>query len=739
MRRFTKVVLVYGLVLNFLLTGIAPAYAEQAAAGQTTPANGITSLFKDISPKDSNILVINYLANRKLLKGFPDKTFHPTARVTRAEAAVLLVRAAGLKTGEAKSRFNDVGPKYWAAGSINAAAAAGYLRGYPDGKFRPESMMTRAEGLSLFLRLSKQPDPGVELPPLADLNSKHWAARPVAIGLAAGMAGLTANKKQFLPDAPLTRSDMARVLGVLLVKDPALAQTTLANKLQVVKGTVKITRAGSQMTEAIKNSTALNAGDIIAIGPDGVAEVTFPDGTGLFLKENTELQVKETRGRSYIKSDGSPGTAVEWLALDLKQGKLFGALATSYETTSSKQEPEVKKASVDGLSGSSPVLPSGVFRILAAKDKTVTATDKKVANSQSVPWWQAQQTKRVRVKVDMPWGMAAIRGTFWENIVYPDGQFRTNLLTGEGEVNSGGQVVNMQAGQSTQVTGFQAPPAPPAPLTVQDKQEWVQTKEWAQQRAQEIQTNREPVIPPPPPVSLQLTQQPGQPQQPQQPQQPVVEQPQLPAVTFPDITSVINEALQSAAQGASEASNSSSGSSSSSVAVNGVTLDQNSLVLKAGGQPVALVANVFPDTASTRAVTWTSSNEAVVTVANGVVTPKAAGEAIITVRTVDGAFTETATVTVKDTWVEVTGVSLDKSSLILTAGGKPEILVAAVAPGNAANRAVTWSSSDKGVVTVSNGVVTPIASGTATITVTSIDGSRTATCIVTVNAQPPAQ
>ncbi|WP_186565770.1 InlB B-repeat-containing protein [Lawsonibacter celer] len=83
--------------------------------------------------------------------------------------------------------------------------------------------------------------------------------------------------------------------------------------------------------------------------------------------------------------------------------------------------------------------------------------------------------------------------------------------------------------------------------------------------------------------------------------------------------------------------------------------------------------------------------------------------------------------------VAVTGVTLDKNSVTLGVGGT-ETLTAAVEPDDATNKAVTWSSNDESVATVENGVVTAVGEGTATITVTTTDGSKTDTCVVTVLA-----
>ena len=85
--------------------------------------------------------------------------------------------------------------------------------------------------------------------------------------------------------------------------------------------------------------------------------------------------------------------------------------------------------------------------------------------------------------------------------------------------------------------------------------------------------------------------------------------------------------------------------------------------------------------------------------------------------------------------VHVSSVSLNKTSLSLTEGDS-ETLIATVNPGNAAEKSVTWTSSVPGVVTVdATGKVTATKAGTATITVTTVDGSKTATCNVTIFAR----
>ena len=83
--------------------------------------------------------------------------------------------------------------------------------------------------------------------------------------------------------------------------------------------------------------------------------------------------------------------------------------------------------------------------------------------------------------------------------------------------------------------------------------------------------------------------------------------------------------------------------------------------------------------------------------------------------------------------VAVTGITLSESSITLVAGGETATLTATVTPDNATDKTVTWTSSDTSVATVEDGVVTPVAAGTATITAKA--GDQTAECEVTVNPE----
>ena len=124
-------------------------------------------------------------------------------------------------------------------------------------------------------------------------------------------------------------------------------------------------------------------------------------------------------------------------------------------------------------------------------------------------------------------------------------------------------------------------------------------------------------------------------------------------------------------------------------------------------------------------------------------TPTAQGESTFTVKATNdyGSNSKSLSITIgTQTNVPVTGVSLNTSTLNLVEN-ETDTLTATVEPSNATNKDVTWESSNTSVATVdASGLVTAVSAGTATITVTTADGSKQATCSVTVTRPyiPPA-
>ena len=166
-----------------------------------------------------------------------------------------------------------------------------------------------------------------------------------------------------------------------------------------------------------------------------------------------------------------------------------------------------------------------------------------------------------------------------------------------------------------------------------------------------------------------------------------------------------------------------------------VTLNKSELKL-ALGRTETLTPTVSPAEAPDRAVAWQSSDTDVAEVSfSGAITAKSTGKATITVTTLVGNRTASCEVTVIP--VPVSSVALNETAITLFPGGR-HLLTATVLPQDAANKNVTWYSSNT-AVTVSNGLVTAYSDwwSSAVITVTTEDGGKTDTCFVTLTSAPP--
>ncbi len=165
--------------------------------------------------------------------------------------------------------------------------------------------------------------------------------------------------------------------------------------------------------------------------------------------------------------------------------------------------------------------------------------------------------------------------------------------------------------------------------------------------------------------------------------------------------------------------------------VTGITLSETSITLYPD-ETKRLTATVVPSNANNPAVTWTSSDDAVATViSNGLVVAVASGTCTIICAATDGSGVKAeCQVTVA---TPATGITLNQTSLSLEVGTTQK-LTATVQPSDATNKAVTWTSSNKSIATVStSGKVTAVAPGECTVTATAKDGSGVkAECQVTV-------
>ena len=141
--------------------------------------------FNDVAESDWSQQAIGFMLEKGMIKGYEDGSFRPKAAISRAEFAAMAARFDKLVAGTGNP-FNDVLDTHWAVASIDSAAAKGWVTGYPDGSFKPERKITRAEVVNITNKmLDRFADKDfvrshlAEMIQFKDLTEADWAYFPI--------------------------------------------------------------------------------------------------------------------------------------------------------------------------------------------------------------------------------------------------------------------------------------------------------------------------------------------------------------------------------------------------------------------------------------------------------------------------------------------------------------------------------------------------------------------------------
>ena len=162
---------------------------------------------------------IRTLASRGIIVGFPDGTFRPDESVTRAQFVKMLELILGVSLGNGTTPFSDVPASAWFAPYVSSAVQAGIVQGFSPHTFGPNEPLTREQAAVLLARALKLA--GTTAPQFTDEGSDDaWAAPAVQASAAAGyMTGFPDGS--FRPLDPMTRAQAAKVLALVLGRDVA--------------------------------------------------------------------------------------------------------------------------------------------------------------------------------------------------------------------------------------------------------------------------------------------------------------------------------------------------------------------------------------------------------------------------------------------------------------------------------------------------------------------------------------
>jgi len=171
--------------------------------------------FSDVPPSYWAREPIGFIAAIGLVLGYPDGTFRPDGEITRAELTTMLMRAAvrDLPMVKEDKIFSDVTREHWAARFIKAAVERKMVLGYPDGTFRPGNNINRAEGTIVVSRFAELSEPdAIYEKPFPDMALDHWAIKMVSAAKDAGLLKYLEGAN-FEPKQNLTRAEAVEMLS----------------------------------------------------------------------------------------------------------------------------------------------------------------------------------------------------------------------------------------------------------------------------------------------------------------------------------------------------------------------------------------------------------------------------------------------------------------------------------------------------------------------------------------------
>ena len=151
-----------------------------------------------------------FLENKGIITGFPDGMFRPDRVVTRADAAIMIGRALDLDGEQRDTKFRDVGADQKASGYIASAVEAGIIQGFLDDTYRPDDTVTRGQ-MAIFLSRAFKLTEEADVPfrdVSSSVNSYVYIKRIVAENITSGYEDYT-----YRPEIKVTRAQFSAFLA----------------------------------------------------------------------------------------------------------------------------------------------------------------------------------------------------------------------------------------------------------------------------------------------------------------------------------------------------------------------------------------------------------------------------------------------------------------------------------------------------------------------------------------------
>lgn len=173
----------------------------------------LVSGYRDIANHWARTDIV-HLTERGILQGYADYRFNPNKEITRAEAAVMIVKALNL-TNHRIPEFIDLNSNHWAYSEIAIAAHHGIINGYPNGTFAPNRAANRVEMTVMIANALGMSGTVREINPFTDISDQFWAAQIIHEMHEAGWIN-GYDDGTFKPDRVATRAEFTSILSRMI-------------------------------------------------------------------------------------------------------------------------------------------------------------------------------------------------------------------------------------------------------------------------------------------------------------------------------------------------------------------------------------------------------------------------------------------------------------------------------------------------------------------------------------------
>ncbi len=167
--------------------------------------------FSDLPSNSSYSTAINYLADANIINGYPDGTFKPDQQVNRAEFLKLVLESSEIpKDVSTPTPFPDIDNTAWYAQYIRKAYSEGWVQGYPDGTFKPEQSINKVEALKIIGEIQQWQLEQPEEKPYNDIEISAWFSSYVSYAKEKNF--LEERTSLYFPELLFTRAQVSEVL-----------------------------------------------------------------------------------------------------------------------------------------------------------------------------------------------------------------------------------------------------------------------------------------------------------------------------------------------------------------------------------------------------------------------------------------------------------------------------------------------------------------------------------------------